>query len=552
MFPSLKVCLFTILLGALLRADAQINAASCNASDVQTAINTATEGQTVTVPAGTCTWTSGVTITGKGITVTGAGSGRIIAYSSSTLTIGTGSKTLTISSSRVDGTFPLGPSIGQTLTLYETGLPTNFMTGTVTSFSGGSLVMNITSDGGSCGATSLSNCARWLIATQPSTTIINNYASDPGLINITEDTSFNTNISGIQIVTGTGGAHMVNVNYASGGVPVLLHDCWMRYNNSNTAPPSGNQTPVFWQPNRGVIWNCSFDGTPGPNGLFTSGGISLQDKASGQQNSWTTISKMGSLDTTGTRKLYVETNDFHALTFAMSTDDNGRLAARYNLIDNSQAFGTHGADSSDYGQRYFEFYNNTLSFNGYRDGTTFNLANGWFWLRGGTAVIYNNTIPALSSTDYGNKPDLAMTVFNLQDNTGPNPCWGSGSSHTEGEYQQAPRQVGFGYVTGTGTANYPFSPENCKNCTNDSITYVGDSEPLYVWGNSRQPLGNVSITDGGGSCTNPDSSANYIVSGRDYFNGSTAKPGYSVYQYPHPLTQGTAPAPPTGLSASVQ
>ena len=48
-------------------------------------------------------------------------------------------------------------------------------------------------------------------------------------------------------------------------------------------------------------------------------------------------------------------------------------------MDNS-TLGTHGADTSNYGQRHFEFYNNTGVFNGYNDGTTFNLANGWVGL----------------------------------------------------------------------------------------------------------------------------------------------------------------------------
>ena len=52
---------------------ATVAAASCSHTDVQTAINTAVAGDTVTVPAGSCTWTSTVTITGKALTLTGAG-----------------------------------------------------------------------------------------------------------------------------------------------------------------------------------------------------------------------------------------------------------------------------------------------------------------------------------------------------------------------------------------------------------------------------------------------------------------------------------------------
>ena len=96
----LKWLLCAFLLTAIFsrQAKAQVAAASCNASDVQAAINAATEGQAVSIPAGTCSWTSGVTISGKGITVQGAGSGRIIAYDNGTevLTVATGTLTVTI------------------------------------------------------------------------------------------------------------------------------------------------------------------------------------------------------------------------------------------------------------------------------------------------------------------------------------------------------------------------------------------------------------------------------------------------------------------------
>ena len=86
--------LLTVTLGREAKANT-IAAATCNSNDVQSAINSAATGDTVTIPTGTCTWTSGVTISGKGITVQGAGSGRIVARTSDTLSIATG--TLTIS-----------------------------------------------------------------------------------------------------------------------------------------------------------------------------------------------------------------------------------------------------------------------------------------------------------------------------------------------------------------------------------------------------------------------------------------------------------------------
>jgi hypothetical protein len=58
---------------------ATIAAADCSSKAVQSAINRASNGDTVTVPAGTCTWRSQVTVSGnKGIVLQGAGAGKTI------------------------------------------------------------------------------------------------------------------------------------------------------------------------------------------------------------------------------------------------------------------------------------------------------------------------------------------------------------------------------------------------------------------------------------------------------------------------------------------
>lgn len=55
-----------------------ITAASCNDSDVQAAVNSASDGDTVAIPAGTCTWLTGVSWTDKKISVIGAGASSTI------------------------------------------------------------------------------------------------------------------------------------------------------------------------------------------------------------------------------------------------------------------------------------------------------------------------------------------------------------------------------------------------------------------------------------------------------------------------------------------
>ena len=55
---------------------ADIIATSCSESAIQTAINSAVNGDRVLIPAGTCIWTTQVTIPStKGITLQGAGIG---------------------------------------------------------------------------------------------------------------------------------------------------------------------------------------------------------------------------------------------------------------------------------------------------------------------------------------------------------------------------------------------------------------------------------------------------------------------------------------------
>ncbi|MGH9688363.1 MAG: hypothetical protein ACRD5K_14860 [Candidatus Acidiferrales bacterium] len=537
------------LFGVRVRAN---TAASCATGDVQSAINSAAEGGTVSIPAGTCTWTSGVTISGKGVDVEGAGGGGIIAYSSNTLTIGTGAKSLTVSGTQVSGTpaTPAAPQItsGETLRISELGNRQNYMLGTVTSFNSGTgaLAMSVASDGGSCGNSSSgqspSNCKRWLVSTIPQTVIINNSSST--IFSVTEDSSFNTRLGNFKIQEGTGSGDGVDFN-SGGGEPIVLHDCWIEQGNGDSV-----RTAV----NRGLIYNCSFDSTP-----FSMAPLAVHLQPF-DLNAWGEPSYFGTKDTNGQHNFYVESSVFAAYLNATDNDEGARSVWRYSTFDNA-GFGTHGADTGPIGQRYFEYYENVGVYNGYSDGTTFPM-NWWFFVRGGTFVIFDNTLPPLVSTDYGTKGDVNMTVMNLQRNAGPLPCWGAGTSGGSAYY--APHQVGLGYVTGKGIVNFVLG--GLVNAVTYSIAsygystpqYVGDPEPAYIWGNGRVPLGNVGTSDyGSGGCANPDTSANYIKLNRDYFNGSTPKPGYSAYPYPHPLelnqsSSGGGPIAPTGLTATVQ
>jgi len=73
--------LFVLLLSPLFagRAEAKtINAASCSQSDVQNSLNSANNGDTVIVPAGTCNWSTPVSTSGKGYVLQGSGAGSTV------------------------------------------------------------------------------------------------------------------------------------------------------------------------------------------------------------------------------------------------------------------------------------------------------------------------------------------------------------------------------------------------------------------------------------------------------------------------------------------
>lgn len=525
-------------------------ASSCSTSDVQACINSTSAGHTCSIPAGTCTWTGGVSA--SGINIVGAGSPRYIAIVvNQALTLSTGSQSMTLTNDD-PGLSAIPITVGQTLKLIEHGTYTNNMQGTVTAWnsSTNALTITITSATGSCGANSQSNCKRWLVDTVPGTytALVDN---NPGtgavgpLFNLTENATYETTISNIWFQQGTDMDNLVIFNYgaALGYQPIIAHDCQVDQNSNGTQPPSGNGTAFYINTIHGLVYNCSFADFPWAT---AAGFISVQDDANFSGNSWTSVSNMGSAGN-GSFEFYAEDNDYHGTNYATSTDENARAAWRYSMYDNS-GVGTHGADTGPFGQRYFEFYNNVGAFEGYNDGTTFPM-NDWFYLRGGTAIIYNNTLPALSSTDYGTKADVNMTVMNLQRNAGPMPCFGTG--YTNGHFYFAPRQVGYGYVTGTGSgAHWPFTSSlgyTVPNTTGPDTysaaaygagnQYVGDLEPLYIWSNSRNPLNDQTSDYGGSDCTSmtPDSTANYIVAGRDYYDNGTARPGWSAYTYPDPL-----------------
>ena len=82
-FRCFTTAIFLFLVYCSAASSATITAASCSASDVQAAINSANPGDTIVIPPGECTWTSQVTVD-KAITLHGSGIDSTVIHDENT------------------------------------------------------------------------------------------------------------------------------------------------------------------------------------------------------------------------------------------------------------------------------------------------------------------------------------------------------------------------------------------------------------------------------------------------------------------------------------
>jgi hypothetical protein len=98
--------------------------------------------------------------------------------------------------------------------------------------------------------------------------------------------------------------------------------------------------------------------------------------------------------------------------------------------------------------------------------------------------------------------------------------------------------------------NYPV-PYQLGRGTNNT------PDPIYFWNNTRDgsfispgpyPTSGDTTCQSSTYCGIQLSINNFAVQNRDWYtSNSTAKPGYSAYAYPHPLTSNGVPPAPTNL-----
>jgi hypothetical protein len=441
-----KWLFYALLLATLFGKEAKANtvsAASCNVSDVQVAIGSAAEGDTVLVPAGTCTWTSTVSVN-NGITVQGAGEGVTIIQDN----VYKGGSTCTGG----------GPLIS-----WSVNAPNSFrMTGMT--------IVGVATDPGVC---------------------------QRGHIYVTGSTHL------MQI-------DHITINPAQTAAIRIVGDIWGVINHYTMVGDFVNGVRV-----EAPDWNGTSNDSWG-------------------DQSWYQAIQYGS-----GQGIYIETSSFTNTdsTFIGGATDcfsGGRLVFRYNTVSmyNNQS---HGADSDQRHRacRWQEIYNNTYTY------SSINNLAFISWIRGGTGVFYNNTITA---PGYSNK---IVQVVDCRDASascggGPNYTpWGAcnGTSPYDQDSSGGYRCVD---QPGAGTSNL-LGPDLSGTTITPANTWVQNIlDPVYVWGNTLNGLSN-----------NTTSGSTNVASNRDYYVG-VARPDYTPYTYPYPLTQNQAPAPPTNLQATIQ
>jgi len=267
--------------------------------------------------------------------------------------------------------------------------------------------------------------------------------------------------------------------------------------------------------------------------------------------SWTTADSFGTNDSTGLMNNYIEDNTFFGGANGLfDCDDNCRIVIRHNTFTESGGFNSHGEDTSPYGMREFEIYNNSFL---YPDKTcaqgNSSLSNigSYIWIRGGSGVIFSNTFDHLTSTCWGTKGEIRMNNRGAEDARPQGAC---------------------------GSVSYPV-PHQLGQNNNGSADFT---DPIWIWSNSAN--GGAALQAGSGFAWGNPCGFNWntffqwcrdaqntsltcpitLPSGGGSVSalGGTPKPGYTPYPYPHPLAAGTstpiiscAPSPATFPTVNV-
>lgn len=281
--------------------------------------------------------------------------------------------------------------------------------------------------------------------------------------------------------------------------------CFRFSNIVFTNKVAANNWIIFGYPNATV--------TPGPYGLvdnckfLTSGssayGIFIYDNGSASSNSWHTAMSWGT-----TNSVVIEDCVWSAATTgvgqpAIDGCAGGRVTFRNNTCTN-YTLACHGRQcGGGSSMLQMEIYNNLLHFN-VMSGNQVPWAH---WLRGGTQVVWSNTVSLGSGI-------FLSTVWRLSEE-----C-----ASADWAAELCPAQLVY-------PADYPASQQAGHGVVAGEDGLV----PIYIWNNTvpSTDFGEIKPAIDGGD-------APFIVLNREYY--TSAMPGYSSLTYPHPLRSDVTPS----------
>ena len=455
-------------------------------ADVQSKINSASTGDIVTIPAGSFTWSSSITFSGKGILLEGAGGGRLEGSSRTSNSIGTGSKSFTLLTTAKGNSWIDGFTVGETIRAWSKH-DAQYMEGTVTSWSAPTLVLNITSTSGS------GTKATWCFEAPASTEITHN-AGSSALITMAENASVNPGLTGIRLIEGTGTGYGVSTSGTSGELCLI----WGVRVSSIHQGIRANDV-------RGLVRKCYFDAgfNIGTDHTNNDNGVQATNPAGSGYYAANTV---GTNDSGGTNNFYVEQCYFVGLVLGCCDfGDNCRAVMRNCIMDNSGVT-FHGYDTDPVGIRQFEGYDNVTLFDSSPSiPANQNYVVAW---RGGSGIVTDWYSDTISSS-----------------------AWGGPKNQVQIEVQQINRG---GTICAT---SYPATRQSGQG--HNGTTYI--TEGIFVFSNSGAidvDLQQYTPDD----CGNGQVIGDYVQLNRDYFLRSPTTGdvlnGWAKYTYPHPLLDG--------------
>jgi PKD repeat protein len=269
-----------------------------------------------------------------------------------------------------------------------------------------------------------------------------------------------------------------------------------------------------------------------PSQLTSGGCIHAGVYPEGHGDNWYLPSQIGSYEHT----VFIEDNYFREAKqcsahnpHAVMSQRGGIYVFRHNELRNFMV-DSHGFEVLQ-ATREYEISNNNFIIENNR-----NIYRGMY-LRGGTGVIYGNTLTLEGSGSMKYKIVLTESrVSTIRNNPARPELYGGVGSKTccsAEEGYPCTDQIGRGHSVGTSPNMYQVA------------------DPLYVWDNMGEGNSSSDIMAAayvGSSCSGDIN--DYIQPGRDYFVNSGPKPEYTPYTYPHPLTSVTTTEPVAGFAAA--